>query len=268
MASPPLPAVPSPMEAAQALNPPPPVSPRSGPKTASSPALESSGAEAVESLLRDLGHRLCRGTSLPKAGDARCPTGLPGLDDLLHGGLLRGDLSEIAGPACSGRTSLALSLLARSTAAGELVAVVDVADAFDPVSAHEAGVVLERVLWARVPGFREALRAIGSLLEARGFAVILLDLADLALAGRDERELARHARVWPRLRKQLAGTDSALVVVGAQRVARSFADLALELQPTRAHFSGRPALLQALEGEVLLARNRRGQEDRRVRIQW
>lgn len=223
--------------------------------------------DPVEKLLHDLGNRLQRGV-VPKLAPTPCPTGVAPLDALLGGGLLRGDLSEITGPSSSGRTSLALSLLARTTAAGELAAVVDVSDAFDPISASRAGVSLERVLWVRAPGFREALRSIASLLEARGFGLVLLDVADLAPGGRDDRELARRARVWPRLRKQLAGTGSALVVMGAERVAHSFADLALELHPGRARFSGQPALLETLEAEVVLARNRRGPEDRRVHVQW
>ena len=69
--------------------------------------------------------------------------------DQLTGGLPRGALSEICGPASSGRSSLLLAALAARTAAGEACALVDVTDSFDPVSAEAAGVDLRRVLWVR-----------------------------------------------------------------------------------------------------------------------
>ncbi|MCK5497251.1 MAG: hypothetical protein KAI80_12615, partial [Hyphomicrobiaceae bacterium] len=130
---------------------------------------------AIESLLRDLGPQLRRGGA-PADPGAPLPTGIGTLDDLLRGGFPRGALSEIAGPLSSGRTSLALALLARTTRAEGIAAVVDAADAFDPASAQAAGVRLDRVLWARAPGRREALRSAERLLEAHGFALVLLDL--------------------------------------------------------------------------------------------
>jgi len=55
----------------------------------------------------------------------------------------------LVGPECSGRTSLALSFLARMTQASKVCAWVDVSDTFDPPSAAAAGVDLTRVLWVR-----------------------------------------------------------------------------------------------------------------------
>lgn len=60
-----------------------------------------------------------------------------------------GAISELAGPECSGRTSLALSFLARMTKEGRVCAWIDVLDALDPASAAAAGVDLERLLWVR-----------------------------------------------------------------------------------------------------------------------
>ncbi|MBW2693767.1 MAG: hypothetical protein JRE57_14230, partial [Deltaproteobacteria bacterium] len=95
----------------------------------------------------------------------------------------------------SGRTSLALALLARCTAAGEVTAMVDCADAFDPGSAHSAGVLLDRVLWVRTPHTPQALRCTERLLEAHGFALVLLDLAipDFRSAPATALRLARSA---------------------------------------------------------------------------
>ncbi len=74
--------------------------------------------------------------------------GIAALDEL-SGGIPRGALTEICGPASSGRTSLLLSLMARMTRTNEVCALVDTSDSFDPASAQAAGVELKRVLWIR-----------------------------------------------------------------------------------------------------------------------
>jgi hypothetical protein len=76
-------------------------------------------------------------------------TGIELLDDLLGGGLPIGAISELAGPECSGRTSAAISFLARTTQAAKVCAWIDVSNAFDPASAAAAGVDLARLLWVR-----------------------------------------------------------------------------------------------------------------------
>jgi hypothetical protein len=77
------------------------------------------------------------------------PTGVADLDAVLGGGFPRGSLVELYGPASSGRTSLAFSLLAQATERQEACAFVDVSDSLDPVSLAAAGVELPRVLWVR-----------------------------------------------------------------------------------------------------------------------
>ena len=66
--------------------------------------------------------------------------------------LTRGTLTEIAGEPSSGKTSFALSLLAKLTAAGEICAVVDSSDSFDPRTAVLARVELENLLWVKCGG--------------------------------------------------------------------------------------------------------------------
>jgi hypothetical protein len=75
-------------------------------------------------------------------------SGIPQLD-LLTGGLARGCLTEICGTASSGRTSVLLFALARATQRGEVCALVDASDAFDPASAVAAGMEMNRLLWVR-----------------------------------------------------------------------------------------------------------------------
>jgi hypothetical protein len=137
---------------------------------------------------------------------------------------------------------------------------VDAADAFDPPSAAAAGVDLARVLWVRPPDVRAALRSTSHLLAARGFAAVVLDLA--GLGGR----AALGARLGPRLRREAAATDTALVILGDRRAMEGFADLALELGPALPHFED--AFFTALESDLRLVRDRRGSAVRCARARF
>src|SRR5215203_2870716 len=70
----------------------------------------------------------------------------------MGGGLRRGHLSEVGGPRSSGGTAVVASCLASAIARGEVVALIDTHDRFDPVSAAAAGVDLSRLLWVRETG--------------------------------------------------------------------------------------------------------------------
>jgi recombination protein RecA len=106
-------------------------------------------------LLRDqleavLAHKI-PGALSPKPQIARefLPTGVHSVDELLQGGFPANAITEIVGEECSGRTSLALSLVAGLTQAGKVCAWVDVSDALQPESAAASGVDLQRLLWVR-----------------------------------------------------------------------------------------------------------------------
>ena len=215
-------------------------------------------SDRLDALIRDLGPQLRRG-GIPVEPPPRCPTGIRELDRLLSGGFPRGRLSEMAGPASCGRTSLALHLLAQTTRAGEMAAVVDAADAFDPASAEAAGVRLERVLWVRPPLPREALRSTERLLEAHGFALILLDQTSLP-------PFPHPSSVWLRLTRAAASTGTALVVLSTLRTLGASAELALQLKPTHAHFTGTPTLLEGLDIEVALVRHPNAPTDRSAHL--
>lgn len=76
-------------------------------------------------------------------------TGIESLDQLLQGGLPVGALSELIGPECSGRTSIALTFIARITEANKVCAWIDVSNALDPASAAAVGINLKKLLWVR-----------------------------------------------------------------------------------------------------------------------
>jgi hypothetical protein len=231
---------------------------------ASAEALES----LLESLLVDLGAQLRRGAQIEARGsagacagerDRRCATGIPAVDRLLGGGLPRGRLCEIVGPPSSGRTSLALGLLAAATRAGECAAWVDCADALDPPSAAAAGADLDRVLWVRASGRRDALRSTERLLQTDGFAIVILDTTGAAQPRWSSAD-------WLRLARLAAGASAALVLLGEERCAGSSAAIALALEPGAVRFAGTPSLLEGLEIRVRLARHRTAPADRAIAV--
>src|SRR6476646_9304819 len=174
------------------------------------------------------------------------PSGIPGFDATLRG-IPRGSVTDIFGPASSGRTSLLFALLAQTTAREEFCAVVDASDAFDPTSAAAAGVALERLLWIRTGGSAEhALKATDLLLQAGGFGLVAMDLGDIAP------ETARRISLasWYRLRRAVENTPTALIVLERAPLARACAWLAIECSRKRVRWSGAlgcSQLLRAIE---------------------
>src|SRR5258705_10264605 len=101
--------------------------------------------------------------------------------DSLTGGIPRGAISEISGPASSGRTSLMLSILSYATAHDEICALVDTNDAFAPTTAATAGIDFDRLLWIRcAANLEHSFKATDLLLHAGGFGVVILDMGDVA----------------------------------------------------------------------------------------
>jgi hypothetical protein len=180
-------------------------------------------------------------------------SGITGFDSVL-GGIPRGCVTDIFGPASSGRTSVLYSLMAQATSREEFCALVDASDAFDPVSAAAAGVALERLLWIRCGGNAEhSLKAVDLLLQAGGFGVVVMDLGDIAP------ETARRISLasWYRLRRAVENTPTALVVIERAPHARACAMLALECARTRVQWSGAPGCSQLLRGVAFAIEQRK-----------
>jgi hypothetical protein len=172
------------------------------------------------------------------------PSGNPDFDSAF-GGVPRGCVTDIFGPASSGRTSLMLSLMAQATSREEFCALVDASDAFDPQSAAAAGVSLRRLLWIRCGGNAEhALKATDLLLQAGGFGLVAMDLGDIAPITAGRISLAS----WYRLRRAVENTPASLVVVEQAPNARACAMLAVECARGRVRWSGTPGCSQLLRG--------------------
>jgi hypothetical protein len=155
-------------------------------------------------------------------------TGWAALDRPLGGGLRRGHLSEIVGARSSGRSAVLASVLAAATARGEVVALVDVDDRFDPATASAAGVDLDRLLWVRDAGQADrALKAMTLVLQAGGFGIVALDLADVRSP-----VLRRFPHTtWMRLARLVEGSLTVAVLVGAEHIARSPGGVTIALEP-------------------------------------
>jgi recombination protein RecA len=201
-------------------------------------------------------------TPAPRAALEVASTGIPAVDELLDGGLPVGAISEIIGPQCSGRTSLAYSFLAQRTKEGYACAWVDASDGFDPESAVASGVALPQLLWVRCkdaaqikgkPWNRldQALRATDLLLQAAGFGAIVLDLAQTASEHGRRIPLA----TWFRFRQAANRSRTSLVVLGQDSYAQSSAEAVLESSLSHDPTPGQ-TVLEGLRFEVRRRRRR------------
>ena len=190
----------------------------------------------LESLLRDKKLDRTLSTALPplvQPPDRVIATGRSAVDASLAGGVPRGQISEFVGPASSGRTSLVCQLLASATRAGELVAVVDVLDRFDPASAAAAGVRLDRLLWIRGEGDQAVSRSVKALnlvLSAGGFGLVVFDAGGVPLRALGQLPFT----TWLRVQRVIEGGDTACVLLADGPVARSPAGLSARLGGTAA----------------------------------
>jgi hypothetical protein len=183
----------------------------------------------LESLLRarKLDVTLTR-RDAPVADD-RAPVGVPIVDAALGGGLRRGQLSEIVGRRSSGRTGVMHHALRAAAARDELVALVDTDDRFDPDSASAAGLDLSRLLWIRDTGdVHRAVKAMNLVLQAGGFGLVVLDVADLS--GAAVRGLP--FTTWFRLARVIEGSPTVALVIAAEHLARSAGGATIALDPS------------------------------------
>lgn len=183
--------------------------------------------------------------------------------DALSGGFPRGCLTEICGPASSGRTSVLLAALAAATQREEVCALVDVSDALHPPSAAAAGVNFERLLWVRCGGgkrqcyspqahpstsFRagfdtekrknnsdrqrtekpveQALRVTDLLLQSGGFGLVVIDLGDTPVPTARRIPLTS----WFRFQRAVEHTPTVLFVISQVPCAQTCAALLLRVR--------------------------------------
>lgn len=104
------------------------------------------------------------------------PTGSLGLDMALGiGGLPRGRIVEIYGPESSGKTTLALSVIAQAQKKGGTCAFIDAEHALDPSYAKKIGVDLENLLISQPDAGEQALEITDTLVRSGAIDVLVVD---------------------------------------------------------------------------------------------
>ena len=124
----------------------------------------------------------------PKVGIDAISTGSLGLDSALGiGGLPRGRVVEIFGPESSGKTTLALHVIAEAEKKGGICAFIDAEHAMDPDYSKKLGVKIEDLLLSQPDTGEQALEITESLVRSGKIDVIVIDSV-AALTPRDEIE--------------------------------------------------------------------------------
>jgi hypothetical protein len=203
--------------------------------------------------------------------------------DTITGGIPRGCLSEIFGPASSGKTSVLVAAMAAATLQDETCVLIDASDSFDPESAAAAGVEFRKLLWVRcgelsavvgrqssahiacaddrrpmtddLPRVRntnerkleQVLKSTDLVLQSGGFGMVALDLA-----GIPEKFVRRIPLAsWFRFQRAVEHTKTALLVVSefacAQTCAAMVLKLGNQLSAIRVQPSGKPSHTELLE---------------------
>jgi recombination protein RecA len=104
------------------------------------------------------------------------PTGSLALDLALGvGGIPRGRIIEIYGAESSGKTTIAMQIVAEAQKLGGIAAYVDVEHAVDPVYARSIGVDIDNLLISQPTTGEEALEVVDALIRSNAVAVVVLD---------------------------------------------------------------------------------------------
>ena len=231
-----------------------------------------------------------RGRDLTRK-DRRIASGLPAIDNLLGGGIVRGRISEFCGNVGAGKTSLAMRFAAQVTS-NEAAAWIESSDNLDPASMLAAGIEPARMLWVSCReaklshrsygvssednsaagsapmterGWRHqvpiaGLKAAEWIMAAGGFGLVVLDFAASI------RFLP--SSVALRLARAAERSGTAVIVLGERQMCGTFAALGLTLKPHRPCFNrtkpGSPATFDGQLLEVQVIRNKLGGSGRAI----
>jgi hypothetical protein len=201
------------------------------------------------------------GDTAPARDDRRvAPTGMASIDRRLGGGWARGHVSEIIGAPSTGATRIAWTSLAAATRRGELAALIDPLDMFDPESAATVGFVWSSLLWVRGagapsldapqrppgpraeprhrrgvprseaagawrPAIDRAIKALALVLQAEGFGLVVLDLVGIPPAAVKQLPFT----TWRRVQRLVEGRETACVILHGEAIGRSAGGVTLAL---------------------------------------
>ena len=184
------------------------------------PAPASDKKKALQTALSQLEKNFGKGTVM-RLGDRpdmtveAIPTGSLALDAALGiGGVPKGRIIEIYGPESSGKTTLALHILAEAQKMGGEVAFVDAEHALDPIYAAALGVDIDSMLVSQPDTGEQALEITDALVRSGAVDAVVVDSV-AALTPRAEIEgemgdafVGLQARLMSQALRKLAGTIS------------------------------------------------------------
>ena len=176
--------------------------------------------EAIQTAMKNIEKMYGKG-SIMRLGDQTnlnievIPTGSLALDLALGiGGVPKGRIVEIYGPESSGKTTLALHIVAQAQKGGGEVAFVDAEHALDPTYARALGVNVDDMLISQPDTGEQALEITEALVRSGALDVVVVDSV-AALVPRAEIEgemgdsyVGLHARLMSQALRKLAGAIS------------------------------------------------------------
>lgn len=137
--------------------------------------------KSVELAVKEIQEKYGDG-SIMRLGDAKkvdvdvIPTGSISLDLALGvGGVPRGRIVEVYGPESSGKTTLALHLVAEVQKSGGVAAYVDAEHALDPEYAQKIGVRIDDLLISQPDTGEQALEIVETLVRSGGVQLVIID---------------------------------------------------------------------------------------------
>src|SRR5947207_15733183 len=178
-------------------------------------------SRALESALGQIEKQFGKGSILRLGSkDAIVPvavisTGSISLDAALGvGGLPRGRVCEIFGPESSGKTTIALQVVAEAQKKGGIAAYVDVEHALDPAYARKLGVDIDNLLVSQPDYGEQALEITNALITSGSIEVLVVDSV-AALVPKAELDgemgdsfMGVHARLMSQAMRKLTGIVS------------------------------------------------------------
>jgi recombination protein RecA len=177
--------------------------------------------KAIEAAVAQIERQFGKGSimSLGERGAkvlvAAIPTGCLSLDAALGtGGIPRGRVVEIYGPESSGKTTLALQVVAEANRQGGMAAFVDAEHALDPVYAAKLGVNVDNLLVSQPDTGEQALEITEALVRSGAIDIVVIDSV-AALVPKAELEgdmgdsfMGLHARLMSQALRKLTGIVS------------------------------------------------------------
>jgi recombination protein RecA len=181
--------------------------------------LEEKGSANLENALTSIRDKFGEG-SIMTLNNATAmnvetiPTGSISLDLALGGGIPKGRIIEIYGPEASGKTTLAMHIMAEVQKRGGVAAFVDAEHALDPDRAKAVGVKIDKLLISQPDSGEQALDIVDTLVRSNAVDIIVVDSV-AALTPRAELEgemgdshMGLHARLMSQALRKLTGIIS------------------------------------------------------------